>query len=100
MELGRNLNDWLIKMGIPVGGRSFKEVKDQTERITRCRLTFEIRHGKSGLMVEPKVIKSASSWRADPSQGTLFAQHARLSEAFFTSLQSTLCRLRKPPSGR
>jgi hypothetical protein len=45
VELGRNLNDWLMKMGIPVGGRSFKEVKDQTERISRCRLTFEIRHG-------------------------------------------------------
>ena len=45
VELGRNLNDWLIKMGIPVGGRSFKEVKDQTERISRCRLTFEIRQG-------------------------------------------------------
>ena len=45
VELGNTLRDWLTKMGIPVGGRSVKEVRDQTERISRCRLTFEVRHG-------------------------------------------------------
>jgi hypothetical protein len=88
VELGRNLNDWLIKMGIPVGGRSFKEVKDQTERISRCRLTFEIRYGNRVGMSNQNIMESAIFMESpDPSQGTLFAQHARLSEAFFTSLQ-------------
>jgi hypothetical protein len=32
-------------MGIPVGGASLKAVRDQTERISRCRLTFEVRYG-------------------------------------------------------
>ena len=36
VELGSTLRDWLTKMGIPVGGRSVKEVRDQTERISRC----------------------------------------------------------------
>lgn len=88
VELGRNLNDWLIKMGIPVGGRSFKDVKDQTERISRCRLTFEIRHGNRLGMANQNIMESAIFFEApDPSQGTLFAQHARLSEAFFESLK-------------
>jgi Plasmid encoded RepA protein len=88
VELGRNLNDWLTKMGIPVGGRSFKEVKDQTERISRCRLTFEIRHGNRVGMTNQNIMESAIFFESpDPAQGTLFAQHARLSEAFFTSLQ-------------
>jgi hypothetical protein len=88
VELGRNLNDWLMKMGIPVGGRSFKEVKDQTERISRCRLTFEIRHGNRVGMTNQNIMESAIFFESpDPAQGTLFAQHARLSEAFFTSLQ-------------
>jgi Plasmid encoded RepA protein len=88
VELGRNLNDWLMKMGIPVGGRSFKEVKDQTERISRCRLTFEIRHGNRVGMTNQNIMESAIFFESpDPTQGTLFAQHARLSEAFFTSLQ-------------
>jgi hypothetical protein len=88
VELGRNLNDWLIKMGIPVGGRSFKEVKDQTERISRCRLTFEVRQGNRIGMANQNIMESAIFFESpDPSQGTLFAQHARLSEAFFVSLQ-------------
>lgn len=88
VELGRNLNDWLIKMGIPVGGRSFKEVKDQTERISRCRLTFEVRNGTRVGMANQNIMESAIFFESpDPAQGTLFAQHARLSEAFFISLQ-------------
>jgi Plasmid encoded RepA protein len=88
VQLGRNLNDWLIKMGIPVGGRSFKEVKDQTERISRCRLTFEVRNGNRVGMANQNIMESAIFFESpDPAQGTLFAQHARLSEAFFISLQ-------------
>jgi hypothetical protein len=88
VELGRNLHDWLLKMGIPIGGRSFKEVKDQTERISRCRLTFEIRQGNRVGMANQNIMDSAVFFESpDPAQGTLFAQHARLSEAFFISLQ-------------
>ncbi len=88
VELGRNLNDWLQRMGIPIGGRSFKEVKDQTERISRCRLTFEIRHGGPVGMSNQNIMESGIFFESpEPGQGTLFAQHARLSEAFFTSLQ-------------
>jgi hypothetical protein len=88
VELGRNLHEWLMKMGIPIGGRSFKEVKDQTERITRCRLTFEVRHGNRVGMANQNIMESAIFFESpDPSQGTLFAQYARLSEAFFESLK-------------
>jgi hypothetical protein len=88
VELGRNLNDWLVKMGIPIGGRSFKEVRDQTERISRCRLTFEIRQGNRVGMANQNIMESAIFFEApDPARGTLFAQHARLSEAFFRALQ-------------
>jgi hypothetical protein len=88
VELGKNLRDWLTKMGIPIGGRSLKEVRDQTERISRCRLTFEIRHGNRVGMANQNIMESAIFFEAeDPTRGTLFAQHARLSEAFFSSLQ-------------
>jgi hypothetical protein len=87
VELGRNLHDWLLKMGIPIGGRSFKEVKDQTERISRCRLTFEIRRGNRVGLANQNIMDSAVFFESpDPSQGTLFAQHARLSQAFFDAL--------------
>jgi hypothetical protein len=87
VELGRNLHDWLLKMGIPIGGRSFKEVKDQTERISRCRLTFEIRRGNRVGLANQNIMDSAVFFESpDPLQGTLFAQHARLSQAFFDTL--------------
>ena len=87
VELGRNLHDWLLKMGIPIGGRSFKEVKDQTERISRCRLTFEIRRGNRVGLANQNIMDFAVFFESpDPSQGTLFAQHARLSQAFFDTL--------------
>lgn len=88
VELGRNLRDWLTRMGIPVGGRSVREVRDQTERISRCRLTFEVRQGNRLGMANQTIMDSAIFLEAEePGQGTLFAQHARLSEAFFASLQ-------------
>ncbi len=88
VELGSTLRDWLTKMGIPVGGRSVKEVRDQTERISRCRLTFEVRHGNRVGMANQNIMELAIFFEsADPAQGALFAQHARLSEAFFASLQ-------------
>jgi hypothetical protein len=75
-------------MGIPVGGRSLKEVRDQTERISRCRLTFEVRHGNRIGMANQNIMDSAIFFEsAGPAQGTLFAQQARLSEAFFAALQ-------------
>ena len=45
VELGRSLREWLSKMGISIGGNSVREVKDQAERISRCRLSLEVRHG-------------------------------------------------------
>jgi hypothetical protein len=88
VELGKSLRDWLSRMGIPVGGRSLKDVRDQTERISRCRLTFEVRHGGRIGMANQNIMESAIFLEAeDPSQGPLFAQHARLSEAFFESLK-------------
>src|SRR3954468_9292618 len=59
VELGRSLRDWLVRLGIPVGGRSLKDVRDQTERISRCRLTFEVRQGARLGMANQSITESA-----------------------------------------
>lgn len=88
VELGKSLRDWLGRMGIPVGGRSLKDVRDQTERISRCRLTFEVRQGSRIGMANQSITESAIFLEADdPSQGQLFAQVATLSPAFFEALK-------------
>jgi hypothetical protein len=91
VELGKSLRDWLGRMGIPgipIGGRSLKDVRDQTERISRCRLTFEIRQGARLGLANQSIMESAIFLETeDPAQGSPFAQTARLSEAFFESLK-------------
>ena len=90
VELGKSLRDWLKKMSIPIGGRSIKDVRDQTERISRCRLTFEVRQGDMVGMVAQRIMESAiflDPMDCDIRQGILFAQTANLSQEFFDMLQ-------------
>jgi len=88
--LGRSLNAWLEHMQIPVGGKSFDAVREQTERISRCRLTFEIRKGNRVGITSQNIVDTAiflDPADDDGRQGFLFAQNARLSEAFFEGLK-------------
>lgn len=50
VELGKSLRGWLGRLGISVGGKSIRDVREQAERISRCRLTFHVQNGnRSGL---------------------------------------------------
>ena len=40
IELGRSMREWLQRMGIPHGGKSYAEVRDQAARLSTCKLTF------------------------------------------------------------
>jgi Plasmid encoded RepA protein len=87
IELGRSLHAWLKRLDIPIGGKSMKDVRDQAERISRCRLTFQISTaGRSGL-VNQNILDSAMFVADDSTQGNLFIETAKLSEGFFEQLQ-------------
>jgi Plasmid encoded RepA protein len=87
IELGRSLHAWLKRLEIPIGGKSMRDVRDQAERISRCRLTFQISTaGRSGL-VNQNILDSAMFVAEDTTQGSLFIETARLSEGFFEQLQ-------------
>jgi len=87
--LGTSLRDWMGRMGIPVGGKNLSIVRDQTERISRCRLTFEVRQGNRIGLANQNIMDSTIFLEPgnDELQRTLFAQTARLSEAFFEGLK-------------
>lgn len=88
VELGRSLRAWLTRMGIPPGGKSIKDVREQAERISRCRLTFHIQQGgRAGLLNQHIVDTALFLDSDDPAQGSLFLETARLSETFFEQLQ-------------
>jgi Plasmid encoded RepA protein len=88
VELGRSLREWLQRLGIPQGGKSIKEVREQAERISRCRLTFHVQQGKRVGLVNQQIVDGTLFIEADePRQSKLFVDKAKLSEAFFDQLK-------------
>ncbi len=88
IELGRSLRAWLARLGIPIGGKSFKDVREQAERISRCRLSFHIQAaGRAGLVNQNIVDTAMFVGTDDPAQGALFVDTVRLSESFFEQLK-------------
>ena len=89
VELGRSLREWLFRMDIPQGGKSQRDVREQAERISRCRFTFHIQRGNHVGLVNQNVVDTAIFVSTDDNsaQGTLFVETAKLSEVFFDLLK-------------
>lgn len=90
IELGGSLREWLVRMGIPQGGKSQKDVREQAERISRCRFTFHIQQGGGRVgLVNQNVVDTAmfSGEEGNSGKGNLFVETARLSETFFDMLK-------------
>ena len=87
VELGSSLRQWLGRMGVPIGGGAARSVRDQAERISRCRLTFHIQGtGRAGL-VNQSIVDRALFIEDDAPQGRLNLETAKLSEGFFEQLK-------------
>ena len=91
VELGSSMRSWLGRVGIPPGGMSGKSVRDQAERISRCKLTFELdTGGRSSGLVQQTIVDRALFLETEDSagrQGRLSLETAKLSEGFFEQLQ-------------
>lgn len=88
IELGKSLRAWLRKMGISPGGKSIADVREQAERITRCRLTFEVQQaGRSALVQQLIVDKALFTEESEDSGGSGFLERTKLSETFYEQLR-------------
>ncbi len=88
IELGRSLRAWLTRLGITVSGPSAAAVRDQAERISRCRLTFQVQKGGATGLVNQNIVDEALFLEsADEGQGSLFLNTAKLSEGFYAQLR-------------
>jgi hypothetical protein len=87
VELGASMRNWLSRLGVPPGGKSISSVKDQAERISRCRLSLHIRgERRVGLSQQNIVDKAIFLEEDDGPQRSLSLEVAKLSEAFFEEL--------------
>ena len=90
IELGGSMRDWLRRMGISYGGKSQALIRDQAERISRCRLSFNIQTkvpGAKPFKNQNIVDEAIFLDYVDGQQRSLFVEVARLSETFFAQLQ-------------
>ena len=90
VALGRSMSEWLKRMGVPKGGKQMMLVRDQAERISRCRLSFNMRTGKGNQFVQQTIVDGAmfmDHLDDNSKQGSLLLEFARLSEGFYNELQ-------------
>jgi hypothetical protein len=87
VELGRSLHAWLRRLEIPIGGKQMASVRDQAERISRCRLSFQIKQGSRTGLVNQHILDTSMFIEDDHAQGGLFVERASLSQSFFDELK-------------
>ncbi|MCI0756314.1 replication protein RepA [Teichococcus vastitatis] len=86
IELGRSLHAWLRRLSIPIGGKSMKEVRDQADRISRCRMSFQIAQGGRAGLVNQLILDTAM-FVDDGEKGSMFIETATLSQTFYDQLK-------------
>jgi hypothetical protein len=84
IELGKSLRVWLGKLGVPIGGRSLKEVREQSLRLSRCRMSFQITHGDRTGFINQNIVDTAMF--SSEANGSLL-ETVCLSDRFFRELQ-------------
>ncbi len=62
-------------------------VRDQAERISRCRLSFQIKQGSRTGLVNQHILDTSMFIEDDNVQGGLFVENASLSQSFFEELK-------------
>ncbi len=95
VELGRSMHGWLKAMGLNSGGKGYEAVREQSRRLSLCRLTF-YRLGErgeavlNGGFVREAILPARHEGRADgaaPSpQLSLWRETVVLDEVFYESL--------------
>lgn len=88
IELGASLRAWFKRMGIPPGGKSIRDVREQADRLARCRLTFHLHSaGRAGLLNQNLLDGAMFIGPDETDHGSLFIEVAKLSESFFEALK-------------
>ncbi len=87
VELGRSMHSWLKAMGLNSGGKGYEAVREQSRRLSLCRLTFyRIADGGEAVMNGSFVREAILPIRDTGSQLSLWRETVVLDEVFYESL--------------
>ena len=82
IELGRSMRSWLCAMGLAIGGKNYRTVADQADRIEHCLLSFQLCGQDGELTVKDSIIRGAFR----PFSGENREHSVELSEGFFQAI--------------
>ncbi len=86
VELGPSLRAWIAQLGIPLGGKTIKDVRDQTDRILRCRLTFEVNQQGCAGIIHQHIVDAAMFDGEGSRSGTPVVERVLLCDSFYQRL--------------
>jgi hypothetical protein len=88
VELGRSMNQWLTTMGIDNGGKTYRLVREQSRRLSLCRLTFYRLMDEATIVTNGSFVRDAILPSRDRGDGQLplWQEAIRLDEGFYQSL--------------
>lgn len=88
VELGRSMNQWLAAMGIDNGGKTYRLVREQSRRLSLCRLTFYRLTDEATVVTNGGFVRDAilSNRGRDDGQLPLWREAVCLDEGFYRSL--------------
>ena len=92
IELGRSMRAWMERMGVQAGGKNYRDIREQSARLSACRLTFfwPTSEGRGrGFSKESIVEGGIQLYDAedDDTQPRLWVDTVRLSSSFYRALK-------------
>jgi hypothetical protein len=90
IELGRSMREWMGRMGVSLGGKSYHDVREQANRISACRLTFSWEEGSNINFIRDSVVAGGlQSFETveDEYSGERTIRSVQLSASFYEQLR-------------
>lgn len=91
IELGNSMYQWLTRMGISDGGKQYRDVREQANRISACNLTFVWDDdGRKATYAKDSIIKGGITFadaERNSKQLALWTEKVRLSDTFYKALR-------------
>lgn len=91
VELGPSMRAWMERMGVQTGGKNYRDVREQANRISACRLSFHWGAGDGrapGFRKESIVEGGIQLYDQGDDQPRLWVDTVRLSDSFFRELKA------------
>ena len=90
VELGRSMREWLDRMGVSAGGKTYQEVRAQADRISACHMSFfwDDASGRESFLKSSLVTGGIRLQAQDTRQGDLWQDTVTLSAEYFNALQT------------